>query len=74
VTERDGDPSLDGTGLSGDREASQEGKAEIHWGDETGLSNQAHYGRSFAPKGEKFIDDQQLSSRSNIARGSRPAK
>ena len=25
--------------------------AEIHWGDETGLSNQANYGRSFAPKG-----------------------
>ena len=26
--------------------------AEIHWGDETGLSNQASYGRSFAPKGQ----------------------
>jgi len=26
--------------------------AEIHWGDETGLSNQANYGRSFAPKGQ----------------------
>ena len=25
---------------------------EIHWADETGLSNQANYGRSFAPKGE----------------------
>jgi transposase len=25
--------------------------AEIHWGDETGISNQASYGRSFAPKG-----------------------
>jgi len=25
--------------------------AEIHWGDETGLSNQANYGRSFAVKG-----------------------
>ena len=24
---------------------------EIHWGDETGLSNQASYGRSFAPQG-----------------------
>ena len=24
---------------------------EIHWGDETGLSNQANYGRSFAPRG-----------------------
>jgi transposase len=27
-------------------------KAEIHWADETGLSNQANYGRSFAPQGE----------------------
>ena len=26
--------------------------ALIHWGDETGLSNQANYGRSFAPKGQ----------------------
>ncbi len=26
--------------------------AEIHWADETGLSNQANYGRSFAPRGE----------------------
>ena len=26
--------------------------AEIHWADETGLSNQANHGRSFAPKGE----------------------
>ena len=26
--------------------------AEIHWGDETGLSNQAFYGRSFAPQGQ----------------------
>ena len=26
--------------------------AEIHWGDETGISNQAVYGRSFAPKGQ----------------------
>jgi transposase len=26
--------------------------AEIHWGDETGLSNQASYGRSFAPQGK----------------------
>jgi transposase len=25
--------------------------AEIHWGDETGISNQAHHGRSFAPRG-----------------------
>ena len=26
--------------------------AEIHWGDETGLTNQANYGRSFAPQGQ----------------------
>ena len=26
--------------------------AEIHWADETGLSNQANYGRSFAPRGQ----------------------
>ena len=26
--------------------------AEIHWGDETGISNQAVHGRSFAPKGQ----------------------
>lgn len=32
------------------RRAKAEG-AEIHWGDETGLSNQANYGRSFAPTG-----------------------
>jgi transposase len=25
--------------------------AEIHWGDETGISNQANHGRSFAPRG-----------------------
>jgi transposase len=28
------------------------GGCEIQWADETGLSNQANYGRSFAPKGE----------------------
>jgi transposase len=27
-------------------------RAEIHWADETGVSNQANYGRSFAPQGE----------------------
>jgi transposase len=27
-------------------------QAEIHWADETGISNQANYGRSFAPQGE----------------------
>jgi transposase len=27
-------------------------KAEIHWADETGISNQANYGRSFAPEGK----------------------
>jgi transposase len=29
--------------------------AQIHWGDETGISNQAVYGRSFAPKGQTPI-------------------
>jgi transposase len=33
------------------KRAKKEG-AVIHWGDETGLSNQANYGRSFAPKGQ----------------------
>jgi transposase len=28
---------------------------EIHWADETGLSNQANYGRSFAPRGQTPI-------------------
>lgn len=30
-------------------------KAEVQWADETGLSNQANYGKSFAPKGETPI-------------------
>ena len=30
-------------------------RAEIQWADETGLSNQANYGRSFAPKGQTPI-------------------
>lgn len=30
-------------------------KAEIQWADETGLSNQANYGKSFAPKGNTPI-------------------
>jgi transposase len=30
-------------------------KAEIQWADETGLSNQANYGRSFAPRGQTPI-------------------
>jgi len=29
--------------------------AEIHWGDECGVSNQANYGRSFAPEGQTPI-------------------
>jgi transposase len=33
------------------RRAKKEG-AEIHWADETGVSNQANYGRSFAPQGK----------------------
>jgi DDE superfamily endonuclease len=30
-------------------------KAEIQWGDETGLATQANYGRSFAPRGKTPI-------------------
>lgn len=30
-------------------------KGEIQWADETGLSNQANYGKSFAPRGETPI-------------------
>ncbi len=33
------------------KRAKEEG-ADIHWGDETGVSNQANYGRSFAPQGQ----------------------
>ena len=33
------------------KRANKEG-AEIHWADETGISNQANYGRGFAPEGE----------------------
>jgi len=33
------------------QKAKQE-KAEIHWGDETGVKNQANHGRSYAPKGK----------------------
>ena len=30
-------------------------KAEIHWGDETGINNQAYHARGFAPKGKTPI-------------------
>lgn len=33
-------------------ERSKQEKAEIHWGDETGLSNGYQYGRSYAPMGK----------------------
>lgn len=33
------------------KQAKQE-KAEIHWGDETGIKNECQYGRSYAPKGK----------------------
>jgi DDE superfamily endonuclease/winged helix-turn-helix protein len=36
------------------REAKTQG-CEIQWADETGLSNQANYGRSFAPRGQTPI-------------------
>jgi len=42
---------LDTTYPSIVKRAKQE-KAEIHWGDETGLSSDCHYGRSYAPKGQ----------------------
>jgi len=32
-------------------------KAEIHWGDETGINNQAYHARGFAPKGKTPIID-----------------
>jgi transposase len=34
------------------RQRAKAENAEIQWADETGLSNQANYGRSFAPKGQ----------------------
>jgi transposase len=33
-------------------ERAQNEDAEIHWGDETGISNDCNYGRSYAPKGQ----------------------
>jgi len=33
-------------------ERARKERAQIHWADETGVSNQANYGRSFAPRGE----------------------
>ena len=41
---------LEGTYPAIARKAKAQG-CEIHWADETGLSNQANYGRSFAPRG-----------------------
>ena len=41
---------LEGTYPAIARRARAQG-GEIHWADETGLSNQANYGRSFAPRG-----------------------
>ena len=34
------------------KERAEQEDAEIHWGDETGISNDCNYGRSYAPKGE----------------------
>lgn len=34
------------------RERAKAEDAEIHWGDETGIRNDHHYGRSYAPKGK----------------------
>ena len=44
-----------GEHLSGDRPQGQRQGCEIQWADETGLSNQANYGRSFAPRGQTPI-------------------
>jgi hypothetical protein len=33
-------------------EKAREESAEIHWGDETGLSNNSQHGRSYAPRGK----------------------
>lgn len=37
-------------------EASKQG-AEIHWGDETGVKNSCHHGRSYAPKGRTPVKE-----------------
>lgn len=34
-------------------------KAEIHWGDETGVRNDCHYGRSYAPKGKTPVKEKE---------------
>lgn len=34
------------------KQRAKEEKAEIYWGDETGVKNQCHHGRSYAPKGK----------------------
>lgn len=34
------------------KEQSKQEKATIHWGDETGVKNSNHHGRSYAPKGK----------------------
>ncbi len=34
------------------KERATKEKAEIHWGDETGLCNDSYHGRSYAPRGE----------------------
>lgn len=35
----------------------KEEKAEIHWGDETGVRNTCQYGRSYAPRGKTPVQD-----------------
>lgn len=37
------------------KERAKEEDAEIHWGDETGVRNACHHGRSYAPKGQTPI-------------------
>jgi len=37
------------------KEKAKQEKANIHWGDETGIKNECQYGRSYAPKGKTPI-------------------
>ena len=37
------------------KEKAKKEKATIHWGDETGVKNNSHHGRSYAPKGKTPI-------------------
>lgn len=49
-------------------QAKQE-KAEIYWGDETGVKNQCHHGRSYAPQGKTPVK-KSMSKRFSVNMGS----